>query len=79
MLYTNELLEELNILVRYNLNTTQEGIKVHKHSAAPETVAASERLFHKGLVTQMDGGYLTNMGQEAAQQAQLLLNLLNPA
>jgi len=79
MHYTNELLEELNILVRYNLSTTLEGIKVHKHSAPPEVVAAAERLFHKGLVTQLDGGYLTTMGLEAAQQAQLLLNLLNPA
>ncbi len=79
MIYTTELLAELNILVRYNLSTTLEGIKVHKHSAAPEVVAATERLFHKGLITQLDGGYLTTMGLEAAQQAQLLLNLLNPA
>jgi len=79
MLYTTELLEELNILVRYNLSTTLEGLKVHKHTASPEVVAAAERLFHKGLVTQLDGGYLTTMGQEAAQHAQLLLNLLNPA
>ena len=78
MLYTPELLEELNILVRYNLSTTQEGIKVHKSMAAPEVVAATESLYRKGLITQPDGGYLTNMGHEAAEHAQTVLNLINP-
>ncbi len=79
MNFTTELLDELNILALFNLSTLQEGIKVHQHSAPADTVAATERLFHKGLITQLDGGYLTSMGLEAAQQAQLLLGLLNPA
>ncbi len=79
MPYTPELVDELNILVRYNLSTTQEGIKVHKSTATPEIVAATERLYNKGLITQEDGGYLTAMGHEAAEQAQTVLNLLNPA
>jgi len=79
MLYNQEVLEELNILVRYNLNTTLEGLKVHKTTASPSTVAATQRLFKKGLVSQEDGGYLTALGHEAAEQAQTVLNLLNPA
>ena len=78
MPYTQDVVDEINILVRYNLNTTQEGIKVHK-TAAPEIIAATKRLYNKGLVTQEDGGYLTNLGHEAAEQAQTVLNLLNPA
>ena len=78
MLYTQDIVDEINILVRYNLNTTQEGIKVHK-TAAPEIIAATKRLHVKGLVTQEDGGYLTSLGHEAAEEAQTLLNLLNPA
>jgi len=78
MPYTQDIVEELNILVRYNLSTTQEGIKVHK-TAAPEIIAATKRLYDKGLVTQEDGGYLTSLGHEAAEQAQTVLNLLNPA
>ena len=78
MPYTQEIVDELNILVRYNLATTQEGIKVHTHTANPATVAATHRLFVKGLVTQDDGGYLTHLGHEAAEQAQMLLSLLNP-
>jgi uncharacterized protein (TIGR02647 family) len=78
MPYTQDIVDELNILVRYNLRTTQEGIKVHK-TAAPEIVNATKRLHDKGLVTQEDGGYLTSLGHEAAEQAQMVLDLLNPA
>jgi uncharacterized protein (TIGR02647 family) len=78
MPYTQDLVDELNILVRYNLSTTQEGIKVHK-TAAPEIIAATQRLHEKGLLSHKDGGYLTNLGREAAEQAQAVLDLLNPA
>ena len=78
MPYTQDLVDELNILVRYNLSTTQEGIKVHK-TAAPEIIAATLRLYEKGLLSHKDGGYLTNLGREAAEQAQAVLDLLNPA
>ena len=75
MPYTQDIVDELNILARYNLSTTQEGIKVHK-TAAPETIAATRRLFEKGLVTQEDGGYLTNLGLETAAKAQAVLDVL---
>ena len=78
MPYTQDIVQEINILVRYNLSTTQEGIKVHT-TAAPELIAATKRLYTKGLVTQEDGGYLTALGHEAAEQAQTVLGLLNPA
>ncbi len=78
MPYNNSLVDELNILIRYNLNTTLEGIKVHK-TATTDNIAATKRLFDKGLITHEDGGYLTNLGHDAAEQAQTVLNLLNPA
>ncbi len=77
MVMTVELVEELNILERYNLTSIQEGIKVHG-SAKPELIAATERLFEKGLVSQIDGGYLTDLGVEAAEHVQALLTILNP-
>jgi uncharacterized protein (TIGR02647 family) len=79
MPYTPDIVDELNMLVRYNLESTQIGIKVHKHEASPTIVAATKRLYDKGLITQEDGGYLTNLGHEAAEQAQMLLGLLHPA
>jgi len=54
-----------------------EGLKVH-HDAAPALVEASGRLFEKGLTTQKDGGYLTDLGREAAESGSLLLSLLSP-
>ena len=76
MLYQTETLEELNILIRYNLETTQEGIKVHSN-AAPQAIAATQRLFDKDLISQVDGGYLTELGRKAAQHAQDLLQILD--
>ncbi len=77
MNYTPDLMDELDILTRYKLTTTQEGLKVHK-TAAPALIAAMERLYEKGLVTQRDGGYLTDLGREAAEHAQAALTILTP-
>ncbi len=75
MPYTPEMVEELNMLNRFNLMTTQEGIKVH-HDADTTVITATSRLFEKGLITQVDGGYLTELGREAAEHAQAALLIL---
>ena len=75
MPYTPELVQELNALIRFDLDTGQQGIKVHK-TADPEVISAVQRLFSKGLLTQADGGYLTSLGREAANHAQSMLGLL---
>lgn len=76
MLFTQEIVDELNILARYHLTSLQEGIKVH-HDANPQVIAATARLFQKGLVTQEDGGYLTHLGIEVAQKVQSILTTLS--
>ena len=78
MNYNQDTLDELNLLAHYNLDTTLAGLKVHASSASPSIVAAAQRLHTKGLTTQADGGYLTTIGHEAAEMAQILFNLLNP-
>lgn len=75
MPYTPELVAELKLLSHFSLNSTQEGIKVH-HDAAPEMIAAAKRLFEKGITTQLDGGYLTDLGHDAAEHAQNLLLIM---
>lgn len=75
MSYTINLIEELNILALYNLNTSQEGIKVHT-TAEQDAIEATRRLFEKGLLSQEDGGYLTGPGRVAAEHAQTLLTIL---
>jgi len=75
MTIKQELIDEIEVLLHYNLNTTQEGIKVH-HTARPELLNAAERLHNKGLTDQDDGGYLTDLGHEAAEHIQNALTLL---
>lgn len=75
MPFNAEIMEELKILGLLDLSTTQAGLKVHS-DAGEQAVAAAARLFDKGLMTQVDGGYPTNLGMEAAEHAQALLGLL---
>ncbi|HEC52067.1 hypothetical protein LCGC14_0259600 [marine sediment metagenome] len=71
-----EEIAEINLLCQFNLANTLEGLKIHKHDADTATVAAVERLFKQGLVTQHDGGYLTSLGLDAAEHSQALLTIL---
>lgn len=75
MAIRSEFIEELNLLSLFNLDSIQEGIKIH-HEAGADKIAAAERLFQKGIITQIDGGYLTNLGIEAAEHAHALINIL---
>ena len=77
MPYSPEQIQELDILIRYNLESSQQGIKVHG-SANPDTIEAVKRLHEKGMVTQVDGGYLTDLGHTTAEHAQTLLLMLAP-
>lgn len=75
MPFTPDLVEELNTLLRFDLATSQQGIKIHK-TADAAVIAATQRLHSKGLITQVDGGYLTSLGRDAAERAQTLISIL---
>jgi uncharacterized protein (TIGR02647 family) len=75
MPYTPDLVHELNTLIRFDLETSRQGIKVHKN-ADPDVIAATQRLHAKGLLTLVDGGYLTGLGRDAAEHAQAALTIL---
>ena len=76
MHYNSKQMAELNILVQYSLDTANQGLKVHS-TASEEKIEAIERLFEQGLVTQVDGGYLTDIGKKAAEHAQALILMLS--
>ena len=76
MSFTPELVAELEILALFNLDSSQEGLKIHQ-TAAPKAIAAAKRLYDKELIDQPDGGYLTSLGRDAAQNIQILLTILN--
>lgn len=72
---SQEIREEINLLLLFKTDTTHEGIKIH-HDASDEAISAAKRLFDKGLITQIDGGYLTDLGRTANEHAQSLMSIL---
>lgn len=76
MSLNTELLQEIEVLALFSLDSNQAGIKIH-HDADSDKIAAAQRLFNKGLISQQDGGYLTSRGIEAAEHAQMLVRLLS--
>ena len=75
MLFTPSITEELNLLSQFKSSTLDNGIKVHS-SARQEVITACQSLYDKGLVSQCDGGYLTDAGIEALGHVQSLSGLL---
>ncbi|MDN6856591.1 TIGR02647 family protein [Pseudomonas sp. CAN2814] len=75
MAFTKEMVEELDLLALFDLENSQAGLKVH-HDASAAAQAAAGRLHAKGLIDKQDGGYLTNLGLDAAEHAQVLLGIL---
>ncbi len=75
MSLTPELLDELELLNLFDLNSTQGGIKIH-HEAEQSKIDAAKRLFSKGIISQVDGGYLTDRGVETAEHVQVLISML---
>ncbi|MBS1198103.1 MAG: hypothetical protein H6R18_1888 [Proteobacteria bacterium] len=78
MPFTPDLIDEMNTLLRFDLDTAHTGLKIHS-TADAALITTSERLHAKGLLTQVDGGYLTSLGREAADKAQRLLSILTTA
>ena len=76
MKFSPDIVDEIEMLSRFKLSTMQEGLKVH-HTADESVIAATERLFQKGLITQKDGGYLTHLGIETAEHIEKLYLVLH--
>tara|TARA_R110002096_G_scaffold370918_2_gene564392 strand:- start:46 stop:291 length:246 start_codon:yes stop_codon:yes gene_type:complete len=72
----SDIIEELGLLKRFSMG----GPLAMDLSDSPDEdiVAAAERMFEKGLITQADGGELTDAGREAIEHMDRLFNLLTP-
>ncbi|SKC32996.1 Phosphate-starvation-inducible E [Photobacterium piscicola] len=75
MLYTPDIVDEMNLLVKFPMHSNMEGIKVHS-DASPTVISAAQRLYAKGLVTEEDGGYLTYSGHQVVENAKNALRIL---
>jgi len=76
MKFSQQHLDELNLLVQFDIGSAATGIKVH-NEAHESVQSAVKRLHEKGLCTLPDGGYLTDEGIEIAQNADRILRVLN--
>lgn len=75
MSLTPDLLDELELLNLFDLNTTHGGLKIHQ-DAGENKILAAQRLHEKGIISQNDGGYLTDRGVETAEHVQILIKML---
>jgi len=71
MPFTKELTEELNLILKFPNKSLMQGLKIHNDDD-PSLVGAAKRLFEKGIVDQPDGGYLTDLGHDLAEHAQVI-------
>jgi uncharacterized protein (TIGR02647 family) len=75
MRLSTEVIQEIEVLSMFPRESATLGIKIH-HDADPGHIAAAKRLYYKHIITLEDGGYLTPLGVEAADQCQALLRIL---
>lgn len=71
MAFSNQMKDELDLILKFPTRSLMQGLKIH-HDAAPEMVAAAQRLFDKGIITQPDGGYLTDLGHDLVEHASVI-------
>ncbi len=74
--YPEDLFDEIKLLAKFPEESHIEGLKIH-HDADPVLVKSARALFDKGLVTQLDGGYLTDSGREMSEHLHTVLDTMN--
>jgi len=70
--YSDAFFEEMKLLAKFPEKSQLEGLKVHKDADQP-IIQAAQSLFDKGLISQHDGGYLTDSGLEITSHLQHVL------
>ena len=74
--YPEKLFEEIKLLAKFPEESHMEGLKIH-HDADPALIESAKSLFNKGIITQDDGGYLTDSGREMAEHLHTVLDTIN--
>jgi uncharacterized protein (TIGR02647 family) len=77
MAFTSEQVAELELLLLFPDNSMMQGLKI-RHDADPNKISAAKRMFEKGIITQADGGYLTDLGYDLQKHANILHMGLQP-
>jgi len=74
--YPDALFEEMKLLAKFPEKSQLEGIKIH-NDASQTIINSAKSLFDKGLISQPDGGYLTDSGLETANHLHHVLATLS--
>ena len=74
--YSDTLFEEMKLLAKFPTQSQLEGIKIH-NDATSGVINAAKSLFDKGLISQTDGGYLTDSGIETVDNLHRVLATLS--
>ncbi len=71
-------IDQIEVLLQFDPNNTLQGIKIHHSTAREGLVEAAQKLFDSGLISQPDGGYLTDLGHETSEHLHTALQLISP-
>ncbi len=74
--YPDAVFEEMKLLAKFPERSQLEGIKIHQ-DASPIIINSAKSLFDKGLISQPDGGYLTDSGLETVDHLHHVLATLS--
>jgi uncharacterized protein (TIGR02647 family) len=72
MPFNQSLTEELNLILKFPDQSLMQGLKVHHTNV----IDAAKRLHQKGIISQPDGGYLTDLGHDLAEHAKVIQSAL---
>lgn len=76
MQFDQAMTDELNLILKFPTKSLMQGIKIHE-DADPSVISAAKRLFDKGIISQTDGGYLTDLGHDLHEHANMLWSALH--
>ncbi|NOQ78266.1 MAG: TIGR02647 family protein [Gammaproteobacteria bacterium] len=74
--YPDNLFDEIKLLAKFPEESHMEGLKIHR-DADEILIKSAKALFNKGLITQLDGGYLTDSGREMSEHLHTVLDTMN--
>ena len=71
-------IDQIEVLLQFDPSNNLQGIKIHHSTARDGLVEAAQKLFDNVLISQPDGGYLTDLGHEASEHLHTALQLMSP-
>ncbi len=74
--YPEDLFDEIKLLAKFPEESHMEGLKIHR-DADPVLIKSAKSLFNKGIISQDDGGYLTDSGREMAEHLHMVLDTMS--